>query len=112
MMNKVLEMNAHKHGIHASHRSTPAIRQRSQDRAKAYNKPTLGGRRAGMPWTEQEIAQIWDTSRTTGQIAIDIGRSRDAVFVARRRYATKAPKGYVHNGFKKGEVGGKRGLVI
>jgi len=91
-------------GINDSCRPTPVLRQRSQERARAYNKPTLNGRRARKPWTEQEIAEIWDTSRTTGQIAIDIGRSRDAVFAARRAFATKAPEGYRHNGCTKGMV--------
>lgn len=49
------------------------------------------------PWTEQEIAMIWDTSYTNLQLAAKLGRSYQAIAQARVRYAVRKPADYVPN---------------
>ena len=70
-------------------------------RAKKHNDASRGRSRQGMPWTEQEVAYIWKTDFTTWAIAYILDRSIASVMAARRRFASKMPAGYVHNGNRK-----------
>lgn len=65
---------------------------------KKRNDETRGRSHERKRWTEQEIMAIWDSSRTTMQIASFLCRSKSAVMGARYKFASKAPGDYVHNG--------------
>jgi len=75
-----------------------AERNRLKKFQKQWNQKTQGRLNHSKQWTEQEIAILWDTTRTTKEIAKKLQRSWYAIGAARARFQSKQPTDYIHNG--------------
>lgn len=75
--------------------------QSLMERAMRWNAATKGRKNHSKLWTEQEIAILWDTNYTTKELASILQRTFCAIHAARRRYASRKPADYIHNGNRK-----------
>jgi len=67
-------------------------------RTRRQNQATLGRECHGSPWTEQEIAKLWQPGQTAMEIANALRRSYHSVKRARSRFLARCPVDYVHIG--------------
>lgn len=77
---------------------------RSVKRTKKKNDKTRDREHHRKPWTEQEIALLWNTAYTMQELAFKLQRTYLAIGNARRRFATRKPSDYYHNGCRKAQL--------